>query len=36
MNTKEYSQYIYMSVILIDLVYIKDQNYYPQVLLKKY
>ena len=35
-NTKECSQCIYISVMLIDLVYIKDKNYYPQVFLKKY
>ena len=28
-NTKESSQYIYISVILIDSIYIKDENYYP-------
>ena len=32
---KECSQYIYISVILIDSVYIKDNNYYPQVFLEK-
>ena len=35
-NTKESSQCIYISVILIDSVYRKHKNYYPQVLLEKY
>ena len=35
-NTKECSQCIHISVILIDSVYIKDRNYYPQVFLEKY
>ena len=35
-NIKEGSQCIYISVILIDSVYIKDKNYYPQEFLEKY
>ena len=35
-NTKESSQCIYISAILIDSVYRKDKNYYPQVFLVKY
>ena len=35
-NAKESLQCIYISVILIDLVYRKDKNYYFQVFLKKY
>ena len=31
---KEGSQCIYLSVILIDSVYRKDENYYPQVFQK--
>ena len=31
---KECTQSIYISVILIDLVYMKDKNYYPQVFQK--
>ena len=34
-NTKEGSQCIYISVILIASVYIKDKNYYPQLFLEK-
>ena len=33
---KECSQYIYISVILIDSVYIRNKNFYPQVVLEKY
>ena len=36
MNSKESSHCIYISVIVIDSVYIKDKNYYPQVFLEKY
>ena len=36
MNSKESSHCIYISVIVIDSVYIKDENYYPQVFLEKY
>ena len=32
---KECSQYICLSAILIDSVYKKDKNYYPQVFLEK-
>ena len=32
-NRKKGSQCIYISVVLIDLVYRKDKNYYPQVFL---
>ena len=32
---KESSQFIYLLVILIDSVYRKDKNYYPQVFLKE-
>ena len=32
---KEGSQCIYLSVILIDSVYKKDKNYYPQLFLGK-
>ena len=32
---KGLSMFIYISVILIASVYIKDKNYYPQVLLEK-
>ena len=32
---KEGSQYICLSVILIDSVFRKDKNYYPQVFLKE-
>ena len=35
-NTKESFQCIYIPVILIDLVYRKDENYYPIVFLEKY
>ena len=35
-NTKECSQCIYLSVILVDSVYIKDKSYHPQVFLEKY
>ena len=35
-NTKDCSQCIHISVILIDSVYTKDKNYYPQVFLEKY
>ena len=35
-NTKQSSQCIYISVILIDSVYRKYKNYYLQVLLEKY
>ena len=35
-NTKEGSQCIYMPIILIASVYIKDKNYYPQAFLEKY
>ena len=35
-NTKECSWCIYISAILINLVYIKVKNYYPQVFLEKY
>ena len=35
-NTKESSQYIFMSAILVDSVYRKDKSYYPQVFLEKY
>ena len=31
---KEGSQCIYLSVILMDSVYRKDENYYPQVFQK--
>ena len=30
-NTKESFQYFYMSVILFDSVYRKNENYYPKV-----
>ena len=36
MNTKELSQCIYILVILIDSVYIKEKSNYPQVFLEKY
>ena len=36
MNTKEFSQCIYISVILIDSVYIKEKSNYLQVFLEKY
>ena len=35
-NTKECSQYIYLSVILIGSVYIRNKNFCPQVVLEKY
>ena len=35
-NTKESFQCFYMLVILIDSVYRKDENYYPQVFLEKF
>ena len=34
--TREGSQFIYISVIFIDSVYIKNKNYYLQVFLEKY
>ena len=34
-NTKEIFQCFYIPVILIDLVYRKDGNYYPKVFLEK-
>ena len=36
LNTKEGSQCIYISVILIHSVYRKCKNYYPRVFLEKY
>ena len=33
---KEGSQCIFLSVILIDFVFITGKNYYPQVLLEEY
>ena len=36
MNTKELSQCIYILVILIDSVYVKEKSNYPQVFLEKY
>ena len=35
-NTKESFQCFYIPVILIDSVYRKDENYYPQVFLEKF
>ena len=35
MNTKESFQCFYIRVILIDSVYRKDKNYYPNVFLEK-
>ena len=35
-NTKEGFQYFYISVILIDSVYIKDENYYSKLFIQKY
>ena len=35
-NTKEIFQCFYIPVILIDSVYRKDENYYPQVFLEKF
>ena len=34
--TREGSQFIYISVIFVDSVYIKNKNYYLQVFLEKY
>ena len=33
---KEASQYVCLSVILIDSVYRKDKDYYPEVFLEEY
>ena len=35
-NAKESFQCFYIPVILIDLVYKKNENYYPKVILEKY
>ena len=35
-NANDSSQCIYILVILIDSVYIKHKNYYPQVILEKH
>ena len=34
-NTKESFQCFYIPVTLIDLIYRKDENYYPKVFLEK-
>ena len=36
MNTKGGFQCLYAPVMLVDLIYRKDENYYPKVLLVKY
>ena len=34
-NTKENLQYFFTPVVLFDLAYRKDRNYYPKLFLKK-
>ena len=35
-NTKEGFQCLYTTVLLIDSIYKKDENFYPRVCLEKY
>ena len=35
-HTKASFQCLFASIILIDSIYRKDQNYYPEVFLEKY